>query len=99
MNGQVLILCAVYKTRSLEETYIFVDHQEGMDRVPEALKARFPEPQLVTRFKLTEDRQLARADASVVMASIKDQGYYLQMPPPKDAHLSAVAERNEKLPR
>lgn len=99
MNQEILILCAVYKTSSADEMYLFVDGREGMERVPAELKAKFSAPQLVTQFKLTPDRKLARADAARVIADIQTQGYYLQMPPPKDAHLAIVADRNDKLPR
>lgn len=99
MSDKNYILCAVYTSKKADETYIFVDQGEGMTRVPEALLARFPEPKLVTQFKLSEDRKLARANAQEVLASIAEKGFYLQMPPPKDAHLQALADRNDLLPR
>lgn len=93
------ILCAVYTSKKSDETYIFVDQKEGMAPVPEELLARFPEPRLVTTFKLSPDRKLARAEAPKVLASIREQGFYLQMPPPKDAHLQTIGDRNDLLPR
>lgn len=49
--------------------------------LPAALMSRFGTPQFSFQFVLSPDRQLAAADAAVVLASIREQGFYLQMPP------------------
>jgi uncharacterized protein YcgL (UPF0745 family) len=36
---------------------------------------------------LTAERKLARADTAKVLESIRDQGFYLQMPPPKEDYM------------
>jgi len=36
---------------------------------------------------LTPERELAQADIKKVMDGIKMQGFYLQMPPPKDNYM------------
>lgn len=98
MSSNDLILCQVYKSGPHEETYLFVDRDKGLDEVPDELKARFQNPILVTQFKLTADRKMARANAATVIESIREQGFYLQLPPPKDPHLAAITARNDKLP-
>jgi len=60
---------------------------------------KFPNPQLVTTFKLSPDRKMARVDAARVLQAIREQGYFLQMPPPKDAHLAVISAKNEKMQR
>lgn len=92
------LLCAVYKGGPDEQTFLFVDHSDGLERVPEQLREKFLEPILVTQFKLSSDRKLAQADAALVMRSIKEKGFYLQLPPPKDFQLAAMAAKNDKLP-
>jgi len=52
-----------------------------VEDVPDALLARFGELAPVMTVLLTPERKLARADVAVVLASIQDQGFYLQMPP------------------
>ena len=99
MNTADLILCDAYKSATSEETYLFVDHNDGLQRLPEALQETFSDAVLVTRFKLTADRKMARADAKVVMQAIREQGFYLQMPPPKDHQLAAMSAKNDKLQR
>jgi hypothetical protein len=98
MNEEV-ILCDAYRTSSREETYLFVDKKVGLERVPESLMQKFPNPELVTTFKLSPGRKMARVDAAKVLQAIHDQGFFLQMPPPKDAHLAAISAKNEKLKR
>lgn len=98
MTNDDLILCQVYKSSPNDETYLFIDRDDGLESIPDALKSRFQKPILVTQFKLTPDRKMARAEAPNVMQSIRDQGFYLQLPPPKDTQLAAMAAKNDKLP-
>jgi uncharacterized protein len=72
----------VYRSTRQLEMYLYVDAGEDLDRVPEALLQRFGRPVQAMELLLTTDRRLARADASVVLASIAETGFYLQMPPP-----------------
>ena len=61
--------------------YLYVDKQEGIERVPEALLAQFGTPEEAFTLLLSADRTLARANAVEVLAAIDEQGFYLQMPP------------------
>ena len=71
----------VYKSRKTPELYLYVDAEEDLDRVPEALLSRFGRPQVAMSLELSADRHLARVDASVVLSEIEDSGFYLQLPP------------------
>src|SRR5690606_3082440 len=97
------LLCEIYKSLREAEMYLFVDKRDQLSRVPAPLLARLGRTQLVTTLALTTERKLARADAKKVIEAIREQGYYLQMPPSKDQRIDApmqdVAARNEKLPR
>ena len=99
MSVELPIICAVYKAKSREETYLFVDNAEGLVRVPEELLGRFEDSIPVTKFKLHSERALARAEAPRVLEAIRSQGYYLQLPPPVDTDMADLAIRNHKLPR
>ena len=37
--------------------------------------------EIALSFELTEERSLAKEDPVVVMANLKEHGYYLQLPP------------------
>lgn len=77
-------LCNIYKSRRKEETYLYVSLSDDLSRVPEALLETFGRPELVTKLLITEDRKLARVEAAKVLQSISEQGFYLQLPPPKE---------------
>lgn len=75
------MLCQVYRSPRREQMYLYVSKQEGLERVPEALLAQFGEPEPIMLLNLDGSRKLARADADKVVQQIREQGYYLQMPP------------------
>ncbi len=74
-------LCQIFKSSRQEEMYLYVDREEGLERVPAALLARFGDPVEVMTLVLTPQRSLARANAAEVLESISERGFYLQMPP------------------
>ena len=93
MNKQ---LCSIYKSRRKEETYLYVTLQDDLSRVPEALLETFGRPELVTKLIITEDRPLARADAKKVLSSIRSNGFYLQLPPPKEIYMLDLFCKRDK---
>jgi uncharacterized protein YcgL (UPF0745 family) len=81
IKDQQIILCDVYKSTKKAEVYLYVDRAEGLDRVPESLILELVDPEVCFSFKLTPDRKLARGNSISVIKNLKEQGYYLQMPP------------------
>lgn len=81
------ILTQIYKSPRRDETYLYVDKQRGLSVVPEALLNTFGTPQEVMLLMLTPDKKLARVQAADVCRQLLAQGYYLQMPPPRENYL------------
>ncbi len=75
------MLCRVYRSPKVAEMYLYVNYSEDLEKVPAPLLQRFGEPEQVMILKLEEARSLARVDAAQVRESLRDQGYFLQMPP------------------
>lgn len=50
-------------------------------------------------FLLTETKKLARFDAKQVLDAIRDNGFFLQLPPPRDEQMAEIALKNSKLQR
>lgn len=75
------IVCQIFKSSKTEEMYLYVEKSRGVEDVPDALLAQFGELAPVMTLHLTSERKLARTDAVQVLASIQDQGFFLQMPP------------------
>lgn len=74
-------LCEVFRSPKREGVYLYVDKQQGMAEVPDALLQTFGTPESVMTLLLTPERKLARAEASAVLDAIEQNGFYLQMPP------------------
>ena len=83
------MLCVIYKSLKKEQTYLFVLTRDDFSSVPDALMKTFGTPQLVTLVNLATKEKLAMADLAKVKESLKTQGYYLQLPPPKEDMLKA----------
>ena len=83
------LLCSVYRSSKKEGMYLYVRRGADLGTLPEGLMKVFGLPGHALDLMLTAERKLARADSAVVMAQIRDQGFYLQMPP---------AEQEQPLP-
>lgn len=90
-------LCTIYKSAREDGLYLYVLKQDGLSRVPEPLLERFGKPVLVTTMALTAEKKLARADTARVLDEIANNGFYLQLPPLKEAYMQAVNVHNHKL--
>lgn len=81
------ILTEVFASPQKDEMYLYVNRQRGLSVVPKELLERFGKPRSAMTMLLTPDRQLARVNAADVCKALEGQGYYLQMPPPRDEYL------------
>lgn len=80
-------ICSVFKSPRKDEMYLYVDKMEQLQRVPEALLDMFGKPVHVFDMLMTADKELARVEAQKVLDDIRDKGFFLQMPPPKDDYM------------
>lgn len=76
-----MLPCAVYRSPKKEGMYLYVPREQPFERVPPVLLQTFGTPGHVMDLELTPGRPLARAKAAEVMQAIRENGYYLQMPP------------------
>lgn len=83
------MLTAVYKSTKKEQTYLFIQQRDDFSKVPETLMEVFGKPELVTIVNLKTKNKLGFADINKVQESLTAQGYYLQLPPPKEDLLAA----------
>jgi len=92
------LICTIYRSSKVDEMYLYVDKKEDLARVPEALLQRFGKPEPAMTLLLNGERKLARAEVGKVMASIRNQGFYLQMPPDERDFPVAAPEYREAPP-
>lgn len=78
------MLCAIYRSNKKDQTYLFVSKRDDFSEVPEALLSLFGVPVLVTIINLASKQKLALADLETVKKNMVNQGFYLQLPPPKE---------------
>ena len=81
------LICEVFKSPRKDEMYLYVDKMEGLKRVPEQLQEIFGTPQSVMTMVVTEEKRLARADAADIIKAIRENGFYLQMPPAREEYM------------
>ena len=75
------MIVAVYKSTKKLDTYLFIEKRDDFSPVPKLLLQTFGKPKFVMLVPLTK-RDLSMADKHKVMEKIREQGFYLQMPPP-----------------
>lgn len=73
--------CVIYKGSRKPESFLYIECTDDFTRVPEALLKMFGELELLMELDLGSRSQLANADIVEVLRLLKEQGYYLQMPP------------------
>jgi uncharacterized protein YcgL (UPF0745 family) len=71
----------VYKSTKKADTYLFIETRDDFSPVPKLLLETFGKAKFVMLVPLTK-RDLSMADKDKVMSKIREQGFYLQMPPP-----------------
>lgn len=82
-QGKQGIEVCVYKSESKAETYVYLAADDEFAGLPQAFQDQFGVAQVFLNFWLHEEKVLAQADAKKVLAALRDQGFYLQLPPPK----------------
>lgn len=75
------LFCSVLRSSKKEGMYLFVERGGDFSALPEALRAAFGTPAHSMDLLLRPGIKLARAQVEEVMAAIREQGFYLQMPP------------------
>lgn len=75
------LLCSVFRSSKKEGMYLYVRRGADLSTLPEGLMKVFGMPGHALDLLLTAEKKLARADSATVMAQIREQGFYLQMPP------------------
>ncbi|WP_028469937.1 YcgL domain-containing protein [Neptunomonas japonica] len=82
-----MIICTIYKSPLKDEMYLYVDKKDELKKVPEALIQMFGAPSHLMDMPMLPGRKLARVDVEKMLEGIKEKGFYLQMPPPKEDYM------------
>lgn len=71
--------CHIYRSNRKLDTYLYLLDKDDFSVIPDDLLRVFGPPEFSFSFDLTEERKLAREDASEVMENLENQGYHLQL--------------------
>jgi uncharacterized protein YcgL (UPF0745 family) len=75
--------CFIYKSLKKEYLYLYIDKKDDFSSVPELLFNSLGRLEFVMELELVPERNLAREDPGKVIQSLKDKGFFVQMPPSK----------------
>lgn len=81
IDSNEIMNCAIYKGHKKIDHYLYIEKKDDFSRVPDALLKMLGELELVMTLELGPNRILAQADVNEVRKSLREQGYYFQMPP------------------
>ncbi|WP_367299101.1 YcgL domain-containing protein [Hafnia alvei] len=90
------MICTIYRSSKRDQTYLYVEKRDDFSSVPEELMKSFGQPQLAMMIDLENKKKLASADIEKVKRALKEQGYYLQLPPPPESLLKMHFEQTKK---
>ncbi len=79
--NELSVPCWVYRSNSKEGMYLYLSKEEDFECVPDVLKKGMGRLEFSMRLELTPGLKLARENPVKIMASLKEQGFHLQMPP------------------
>jgi hypothetical protein len=84
--------CKVYRSDKKAETYLYLAEDSEFTDLPEELQRSFGQPAFVMQLELSENRRLARVDVKHVLQGLREQGFYLQLPPklPVEEEITAL---------
>jgi len=75
------VQCFIYKSNKKDELYLYLDKQDDFSSLPEAILKSIGQPEYVMQLEITPERKLARESATNVIKGIKENGFFIQMPP------------------
>lgn len=78
-------ICRIYRSEKKVGAYLYVALAQKLDELPELLLGQLGEVVEVMLLDLESRSELANANILNVRQSLKEQGYFLQLPPgPKE---------------
>ena len=83
--------CFVYRSVKQSGMYLYLIEKDNFSAVPESLLKMLGDISFSFEFDLSVERKLVRAESEEVIRLMNENGYFLQMPPPKSSLLGQQA--------
>jgi len=89
------VIVDIYRSKKKEGAYLYVRKGYELQDLPTALVQQFGKGEFAMKLLLTPEKKLASADVEKVMASVLEQGFYLQLPPKPETYMQRIP--NDKM--
>ncbi len=76
--------CFIYKSLKKDLLYLYLAKKDDFSKVPDALFSHLGKMEFVIDLELSPERKLAMEDAEKVIKCLKEQGFFVQLPPQKE---------------
>lgn len=76
------MICAIYRSKKKLGAYLYLEKRDDFSKLPTELNQIFGRPEFAMMLNLADRAKLAHADINKVKDALKNDGYYLQLPPP-----------------
>ena len=76
--------CFIYKSLKKDYLYLYIINKDDFSKVPDALLSNFGKMEFVMDIELSQERKLAKEDAGKIIDSLKEQGFFVQLPPQRE---------------
>jgi hypothetical protein len=87
--------CFIYKSLIKNELYLYLKTKDDFSLVPDSLLKSFGRLEFVMELGISPERKLAKEDAKKVLSNLKENGFFVQMPPV--INLEPLVLKNSKL--
>lgn len=77
--------------------YVYLEKEKGLSKIPENLIELFGTPILVTHMMVDENKKFAKVNVNDLLNSLKEKGFYLQVPDPLPEYRQFLIKQNDKL--
>lgn len=88
---------SIYKSPKREGMYVYLEKERGLSKLPESLIELFGKPILVTHMMVDENKKFAKVNVNDLLNSLKEKGFYLQVPDPLPEYRQFLVKQNDKL--
>ncbi len=76
--------CYIYRSSRKVGSYLYITEKNNFSDIPEELLKLLGRVEFAFQLKLNKDKALANADVKIVLKQLKEQSFFLQIPPPQD---------------
>lgn len=75
------MICAIYKSKTKQDTFLYVPADKGLSELPSVLLEHFGPAELVMKLSITVKTRLASVSPEKLLDAFETRGFYLQLPP------------------